>query len=60
MASIPADSFNGNKEEQNIISAYMVKKQIKMTDLFEKLTTDMETNKWLFKDSTIVIRYAKR
>jgi hypothetical protein len=60
MASIPADSFNGNKEEQNIISAYIVKKQIKMSDLFEKLTTDMETNKWVFKDSTIITRYAKR
>ena len=60
MTSIPAESFNGNKEEQNIVSAYIVKKQIKMSDLFDKLTTDMETNKWVFKDSSMIIRYAER
>ena len=48
---IPVDSFSGNKEEQKIVSTYIVTKSVKMVELYEKLTNDMETNKWPIKDS---------
>ena len=60
MVSIPPESFKGNKEEQKIVSAYIVTKNIRMNELYNKLIDDMETKKWVFKDSILVNRYAVR
>ena len=48
---IPVDCFSNNKEEQKIVSTYIATKSIKMTELYSKLTNDMEANGWTVKDS---------